>query len=77
VTQLKQVHLACSLSNITALKVAGLKAGLDIEVASVRYLRVKEFPFESRRKRMSTVHNAKVNPYYSCVRYLGDFLIRA
>jgi magnesium-transporting ATPase (P-type) len=39
-----------------ALKVAAAKAGLDISRASASCPRVRLLPFESRRKRMATVH---------------------
>ncbi len=39
-----------------AIKVAALKAGLDMEAAAANYPRVRLLPFESHRKRMSTVH---------------------
>ncbi|MFQ6052662.1 MAG: cation-translocating P-type ATPase [Candidatus Bathyarchaeia archaeon] len=39
-----------------ALVVAGAKAGLVHEELKARYPRVGEFPFESDRKRMSTIH---------------------
>jgi Ca2+-transporting ATPase len=39
-----------------ALKVAAAKGGVDIEAELQRAPRVRELPFESRRKRMSTIH---------------------
>jgi magnesium-transporting ATPase (P-type) len=39
-----------------ALRVAALKAGLDLEVEARRAPRLRELPFDSRRKRMSTIH---------------------
>ena len=39
-----------------ALKVAALKAGLDLEAEQRELPRLRELPFESRRKRMSTIH---------------------
>lgn len=39
-----------------ALKVAALKSGLDLEAEEGRIPRWRELPFESRRKRMSTIH---------------------
>lgn len=39
-----------------ALRVAAVKAGVDPEVEEGRFPRVREIPFESRRKMMSTVH---------------------
>jgi magnesium-transporting ATPase (P-type) len=39
-----------------ALQVAALKAGVDLEDARRRAPRLRELPFESRRKRMTTVH---------------------
>jgi magnesium-transporting ATPase (P-type) len=41
-----------------ALLVAAAKGGLDLAAESQRTPRVRELPFESRRKRMSTVHQA-------------------
>jgi Ca2+-transporting ATPase len=45
-----------------ALRVAALKGGLDYEVEERRMPRLRELPFDSRRKRMSTIHrlNGKV-----------------
>jgi len=39
-----------------ALRVAALKGGLDYEVEEQRMPRLRELPFDSRRKRMSTIH---------------------
>jgi Ca2+-transporting ATPase len=39
-----------------ALKVVAIKGGVDIEAELQRMPRVRELPFESRRKRMSTIH---------------------
>ncbi len=39
-----------------ALKVAAVKGGLDLEALAAQRLRSHEIPFESRRKRMTTVH---------------------
>jgi Ca2+-transporting ATPase len=39
-----------------ALKVAAMKAGLDLEAAEKDTPRWRELPFDSRRKRMSTLH---------------------
>jgi magnesium-transporting ATPase (P-type) len=39
-----------------ALKVVALKAGLDLEAEERELPRLRELPFESRRKRMSTIH---------------------
>ncbi len=39
-----------------ALQVAARKAGLDLEAEARRFPRVREIPFESRRKRMTTLH---------------------
>jgi Ca2+-transporting ATPase len=39
-----------------ALKVAAAKGGVDIDAELQRTPRVRELPFESRRKRMSTIH---------------------
>lgn len=39
-----------------ALKVAAAKAGIDLDAQEGRLPRVREIPFESRRKMMSTVH---------------------
>lgn len=43
-----------------ALRVAALKSGLDLEAEAHVAPRLRELPFESRRKRMSTIHQ---NPY--------------
>jgi magnesium-transporting ATPase (P-type) len=39
-----------------ALKVVALKGGLDLEAEERELPRLRELPFESRRKRMSTIH---------------------
>ena len=39
-----------------AVEVAARKAGIDLEAASRRAPRIHELPFDSRRKRMSTLH---------------------
>lgn len=39
-----------------ALKVAALKGGLDLNREELRLPRLRELPFDSRRKRMSTIH---------------------
>jgi Ca2+-transporting ATPase len=39
-----------------ALKVAARKGGLDLAAEELRLPRLREIPFESRRKRMSTIH---------------------
>jgi magnesium-transporting ATPase (P-type) len=39
-----------------ALQVVALKGGLDLEAEARRAPRLRELPFESRRKRMSTIH---------------------
>lgn len=43
-----------------ALRVAALKGGLDMEAEARRTPRLRELPFESRRKRMSTIHQMSV-----------------
>lgn len=40
-----------------ALKVAALKAGIDLEEEARRTPRTRELPFDSSRKRMSTIHD--------------------
>ncbi len=40
-----------------ALKVAALKGGLDLKAEESKLPRLRELPFDSRRKRMSTIHN--------------------
>jgi potassium/sodium efflux P-type ATPase len=39
-----------------ALKVAAQKGGIDLEAEARRTPRIRELPFDSRRKRMSTIH---------------------
>jgi magnesium-transporting ATPase (P-type) len=41
-----------------SLKVATIKAGIDLEKLIAENKRLRELPFESNRKRMSTIHNA-------------------
>lgn len=43
-----------------ALRVVALKAGLDLEAEARRAPRLRELPFESRRKRMSTIHQLQI-----------------
>jgi len=45
-----------------ALRVVALKGGLDLETEALRAPRLRELPFESRRKRMSTVHRPAGTP---------------
>jgi P-type Ca2+ transporter type 2C len=42
-----------------ALRVVALKAGLDLEAAAREQPRLRELPFDSRRKRMTTLHRAE------------------
>lgn len=42
-----------------ALKVVAQKAGFDLDAEERRAMRVREIPFESRRKRMSTIHRTE------------------
>ena len=56
-----------------ALQVAALKGGLDLEAESRRSPRVREIPFDSSRKRMSTIHkvldpNAQLPTQVACVK---------
>jgi len=44
-----------------ALKVAAAKGGVDLEAEAVRSPRIREIPFDSRRKRMATVHSSEAN----------------
>jgi len=44
-----------------ALKVAALKGGIDSEAEARRMPRVRELPFDSRRKRMCTMHRVPTN----------------
>jgi magnesium-transporting ATPase (P-type) len=44
-----------------ALRVAGIKGGLDLEAETKSRPRLRELPFDSRRKRMSTVHKSGVS----------------
>jgi len=44
-----------------ALKVVAQKAGFDLDAEERRNLRTRELPFESRRKRMSTIHRKSTN----------------
>lgn len=49
------------------LGVAAQKAGIDLEDVSARTPRIRELPFDSRRKRMSTIHQLSV-PFEGCDR---------
>lgn len=42
-----------------ALLVAARKGGLDLDVAAQQMPRIRELPFDSRRKRMTTIHQDK------------------
>jgi len=42
-----------------ALRVVAPKGGIDLEVEAQRTPRIRELPFNSRRKRMSTIHRAQ------------------
>jgi len=42
-----------------ALRVVASKGGIDLEAEARRALRIRELPFDSRRKRMSTIHQAQ------------------
>ena len=42
-----------------ALKVVAQKGGVDLEAETQRAPRIRELPFDSRRKRMSTIHEEK------------------
>ena len=44
-----------------ALKVVAKKAGFDLDAEAKNHMRMREIPFESRRKRMSTIHRKKSN----------------
>lgn len=44
-----------------ALRVAALKGGVDEQALNQRLPRIHELPFDARRKRMSTIHQAKNN----------------
>ena len=44
-----------------ALKVVAAKAGFDLDAEERRNLRTREIPFDSRRKRMSTIHRKSTN----------------
>jgi calcium-translocating P-type ATPase len=49
-----------------ALKVAAAKAGLDAEQEMARFPRLLEIPFDSSRKRMSTIHRSDAGPIAYC-----------
>ena len=51
-----------------ALRVAALKGGVDLEAEAVVRRAVRELPFDSRRKRMSTVHARRRRPTALCQR---------
>jgi Ca2+-transporting ATPase len=41
-----------------ALKVAAVKGGIDLDSEALRSPRIREIPFDSRRKRMATIHSS-------------------
>jgi magnesium-transporting ATPase (P-type) len=45
-----------------ALSVAAAKIGIDLESEQREAVRLRELPFESKRKRMSTIHQTKESP---------------
>ena len=52
-----------------ALRVAASKGGVDLEAETQRMPRLRELPFDSRRKRMSTIHEL---PVVSCQLPVGE-----
>ncbi len=48
-----------------ALKVAALKGGLDLDAEAARLPRVRELPFDSARKRMTTLHQVANSRLYT------------
>ncbi len=48
-----------------ALLVAARKAGIDLDAAAQQLPRLREIPFESRRKRMSTIHALRISNFES------------
>ncbi|MBI5015677.1 MAG: cation-transporting P-type ATPase [Deltaproteobacteria bacterium] len=51
-----------------ALLVAARKAGIDLEHLARTAPRVREIPFDSRRKRMTTIHRDPTGPLRACVK---------
>jgi len=53
-----------------ALRVVASKGGIDLEVEAQQLPRVGELPFDSRRKRMSTIHQQGDTPYATSIAYV-------
>jgi magnesium-transporting ATPase (P-type) len=53
-----------------ALRVVASKAGIDLETEAVQMPRLRELPFETRRKRMSTIHQPRHTPHATPIAYV-------
>jgi magnesium-transporting ATPase (P-type) len=53
-----------------ALRVAASKAGIDLETEAVQMPRLRELPFETRRKRMSTIHQPCHTPHATPIAFV-------
>jgi magnesium-transporting ATPase (P-type) len=53
-----------------ALRVVASKAGIDVEAGDAAMPRLRELPFDSRRKRMSTIHQPCGTPHATPIAYV-------
>lgn len=53
-----------------ALRVAAMKAGLDLDSAAQQQPRLRELPFDARRKRMTTIHQPVGTPHAVPIAYV-------
>ena len=53
-----------------ALRVVASKGGIDVEVEAQQMPRLRELPFDSRRKRMSTIHQPCGTPHATPIAYV-------
>jgi P-type Ca2+ transporter type 2C len=53
-----------------ALRVVARKGGIDLEAEAQELPRLRELPFDSRRKRMSTIHELHATPHTTPIAYV-------